>query len=311
MVELLNTDTESSSDEKIVGMENIPIRSHGLSNSVAFTLNKQIQKQKHDELEMELNMSKRGFMSSTWTKIENKVDLTLFVKQYIPIKKQECGDDLLCIKSPSAQQERACCCSKGGRNCCSGALCNYDKNGTLKGLPDLPDTIYECNLHCRCHLDKTKCRNRVIQLGSQFTFCIFRVSPAVGWGLKACNNIPAGSFVIEYLGEVISDEEATKREEEGKEGITWMIGLSDDNYVVDGTFKGNEARYINHSCDPNLQIVKVYVDHVVPHVTLFAVRDIPAGDELSFLYCLEGQELPLICQCGASNCKGKIKYNRK
>ena len=98
--------------------------------------------------------------------------------------------------------------------------------------------------------------------------------------MKAMERISAGSFVVEYVGEVITNEEA---EERGKkydaEGRTYLFDLDfnsdgDDNmYTVDAAFYGNLSHFINHSCDPNLNIFNVYINNLdpnMPQLALFA-----------------------------------------
>ena len=107
--------------------------------------------------------------------------------------------------------------------------------------------------------------------------------------------ISPGSFVVEYVGEVITNEEA---EERGKkydaEGRTYLFDLDfnsgeDDNlYTVDAAFYGNLSHFINHSCDPNLIILNVYVNNLdpnMPQLALFAKREIKKGEQITFDYC--------------------------
>ena len=68
--------------------------------------------------------------------------------------------------------------------------------------------IYECNKKCKCSKD---CYNRVVQKGRKVRLAIFRTSNGCGWGVKTLENIKKGSFVVEYVGEVITNEEAEER----------------------------------------------------------------------------------------------------
>ena len=107
--------------------------------------------------------------------------------------------------------------------------------------------------------------------------------------------IAAGSFVVEYVGEVITNEEA---EERGKkydaEGRTYLFDLDfnagedEPIYTVDAAFYGNLSHFINHSCDPNLGIYSVFINNLdpnMPQLAMFAKREIKKGEQLTFDYC--------------------------
>ena len=106
-------------------------------------------------------------------------------------------------------------------------------------------------------------------------------------------NIKKDSFVVEYVGEVITSEEA---EERGRkydvEGRTYLFDLdfnsgSDNPYTVDAAYYGNVSHFVNHSCDPNLAVYNVWIDCLdpdLPRLCLFAVRDIVKGEQLNFDY---------------------------
>ena len=67
--------------------------------------------------------------------------------------------------------------------------------------------------------------NRVVQLGRKYKLCIFRTSNR-GWGVKTLQRIPKGSFVVEYVGEVITSDEAEIRGQSyDAEGLTYLFDL--------------------------------------------------------------------------------------
>lgn len=119
--------------------------------------------------------------------------------------------------------------------------------------------------------------------------------------MKALQNIKKGSFVADYVGEVISNEEA---EERGKkydaEGRTYLFDLDfnsdkdhENMYTVDAMYFGNVAHFINHSCDPNLSIFNVWIDCLdpeLPRLCLFARRDIAKGEQITFDYRQESTQ---------------------
>ena len=110
-------------------------------------------------------------------------------------------------------------------------------------------------------------------------------------------DIPAGTPVVEYTGRWITAEEGNRRYE--GQPITYLFGLDDDKYVIDGHGMG---AFLNHSCEPNCQ-----TDVIGGHVWIFAKRDIRAGEELTYDYCLhDGQPGDAPCTCGAKNCRGSM-----
>ncbi|KAG8141740.1 hypothetical protein E2320_006427 [Naja naja] len=135
--------------------------------------------------------------------------------------------------------------------CMCGQLsmrCWYDREGRL--LPEFntaePPLIFECNHACSCWRN---CRNRVVQNGLRTRLQLFRTRK-MGWGVRTMQDIPLGTFVCEYVGELISDAEANVREEDC---YLFDLGNKDrDVYCIDARFYGNVSRFINHFCEPNL-----------------------------------------------------------
>lgn len=99
-----------------------------------------------------------------------------------------------------------------------------------------------------------------------------------GWGLKTLDNIKKGQFVIEYVGELISEEECNRRlDDKVKNNDTNFYFLTiDKDCIIDAGPAGNLARFMNHSCQPNCATHKWVVNGAV-RIGLFAVCDIPAG----------------------------------
>jgi len=185
------------------------------------------------------------------------------------------------------------CDIKHEKSCCGGAGGNFNFAYTKfsKLRIEVGSPIYECNKRCACG---PECINRVVQKGRKHKLAIFRTDNGCGWGVKALENIKSGSFVVEYVGEVITSEQA---EERGKkydaEGRTYLFdldfNLGDENlYTVDAAFYGNLSHFINHSCDPNLVIFNVYINNLdpnMPQLCLFAKREIKKGEQITFDYC--------------------------
>ncbi len=132
-------------------------------------------------------------------------------------------------------------------------------------------------------------------------------TPGRGHGLQLCEDVKAGQLMIEYCGEVISEEECNNRLDGYKvtgQKDFYMMKL-DSGYVIDANLIANNARFINHSCDPNCK-TELWTVGAQRRVGIFALRDLKAGTELTYDYCCEGfwkpgDEQP--CLCGAENCR--------
>ncbi|XP_066499971.1 histone-lysine N-methyltransferase SUV39H1-A isoform X5 [Hoplias malabaricus] len=90
--------------------------------------------------------------------------------------------------------------------------------------------------------------------------------------------------------QIITSEEAERRGETyDKQGATYLFDLDyvDDVYTVDAARYGNISHFVNHSCDPNLQVYNVFIDNLderLPRIAFFAIRAIKSGEELTFDY---------------------------
>lgn len=170
------------------------------------------------------------------------------------------------------------------------------------------EKIVECGDLCECGID---CINRVTQRPKEIPLCLFK-TPNRGWGVKAVNNIPKGSFIIEYVGELIGQSEANSRSE-----TAYLFDLNVDNrndnlyYTIDAFKYGNLSRFINHSCDPNARIWFVNNCHGDPKnqkLVFFSDRTIAKGEEITIDYTGgngRGEDLveAIACSCGARACK--------
>ncbi|MCL7050917.1 hypothetical protein MKW94_000167 [Papaver nudicaule] len=192
----------------------------------------------------------------------------------------------------------------------------YDEDGRIILKEIYP--VYECNSMCGC--DKS-CRNRVLQNGVKVKLEVFKTEKK-GWALRAGEAIPRGTFVCEYIGEVLNDQDARKRYH--KESCSYLYHISSHidsmselveggtvSHVIDATRYGNVSRFINHSCSPNLITYQVLVDNMdsqLAHIGLYASRDIDKNEELAYDYRREllAEEKAHPCYCGATNCRGRI-----
>ncbi|XP_046985834.1 histone-lysine N-methyltransferase EHMT2 isoform X1 [Schistocerca americana] len=226
--------------------------------------------------------------------------------------------------------------------------CWYDDEGKL--VPEFNYTdapmIFECNQCCGCN--QSTCNNRVVQHGFTGRFQLFRTQRR-GWGVRTLTAISKGSFVCEYIGEIITDCEADNRDDD-----TYLFDLDNrrrhfghnsvnerknsvelvscslnpqerlgktphdgETYCIDARYYGNISRFINHMCAPNLLAIRVFVEHQdvhFPRMAFFANRDIEPNEELGFDY---GDKFWAVkcksftCSCGAENCKYSESTFRK
>jgi len=110
--------------------------------------------------------------------------------------------------------------------------------------------------------------------------------------------IKKGTQIVEYTGPRLTVAEANKKYR--KAVRTYLFGLDDEKHVIDGE---GIAAFINHSCAPNCE-----PDEIGGRVYIFALRNIKAGEELTYDYNLYDGELndESICHCKARNCRGTM-----
>ena len=136
-----------------------------------------------------------------------------------------------------------------------------------------------------------------------------RQSDIQGRGGFAVKAIRKGTRIIEYVGEKISQKEADRRYDDAsmKRHHTFLFSL-DNGKVIDAAVGGNDARFINHSCDPNCQAIETR-----SRIFIEALRDIAKGEELFYDYAYERtdettpeDEALYKCLCGTAKCRGSI-----
>jgi SET domain-containing protein len=140
-----------------------------------------------------------------------------------------------------------------------------------------------------------------------------RPSPIQGLGAFATEHIPAGTRLIEYTGERLTPAEADARYPDDDSRHHTFLFAIDDDIVIDAAVGGNEARFINHSCDPNCDAViedeRIWIE---------TIRDVEPGEELAYdyAYILEERHSPAAkrrypCSCGARNCRRTILAKKR
>ena len=140
------------------------------------------------------------------------------------------------------------------------------------------------------------------------TDTVYRVknSSIHGRGVFARRKIRAGTLLIEYTGERISYaqacEDAAARQDDSNH--TFLFSLEDGS-VIDGGRNGNDARWINHCCEPNCE-----AREESGRIFIHALRDVMRGEELNYDYglVLDERYTPALkrsyaCRCGTPGCR--------
>ncbi|XP_063393978.1 histone-lysine N-methyltransferase EHMT1 [Cydia fagiglandana] len=220
---------------------------------------------------------------------------------------------------------QGCSCTDGT---CSADTCSCQLLGVRrwfhKGrlVPDFPyhepPMLFQCNHTCGCN--KKLCTNSVVTRATEngsmmIRACVFRAGGSKGWGLRATAKVLRGSPVATYCGELLSMGHADTR---SPDHYMFALDVKPDlleqceykvQLCVDAARYGSAARFINHSCQPNLAPVRVFTgsrDLRLPAVCLFATRDIAPGEELAFDYGDKFWSVKskwMKCECGSPECR--------
>jgi SET domain-containing protein len=138
-----------------------------------------------------------------------------------------------------------------------------------------------------------------------------RRSKVHGKGVFALKRIRKGTRLIEYLGERVSHAEADRRyaDKDERDNHTFLFTV-DWRTVIDAGTDGNDARFFNHSCDPNCE--SVIEDR---RVWIEAIRTIEPGEEMTYDYQIVREETDppnideiFACRCGAPHCRGTMLW---
>lgn len=152
-------------------------------------------------------------------------------------------------------------------------------------------------------------QKRFKQVPEQQPFVV-KKSKIAGKGAFATRDITKGERIVEYLGERVTHAVADARYDDNAADAhhTFLFNVN-RSVVIDAYVDGNDARFINHSCDPNceseIERGRVFID---------AIRNIRKGDELlyDYAYGRDGTETPeeetglYGCRCGTKKCRGTI-----
>ncbi|KAK1566914.1 hypothetical protein Q3G72_005985 [Acer saccharum] len=212
-------------------------------------------------------------------------------------------------------------------------------------LVEPKDVVFECGPKCGCGPD---CVNRTSQQGLKYRLEVFR-TPKKGWAVRSWDFIPAGGPVCEYIGVLKRTEDVDVSENDNNyifdiDCLQTMKGLDGrerrlrdvsipttdcldrpedqrseclPEFCIDAGTTGNIARFINHSCEPNLFVQCVLSSHhdvKFARVVLFAADNIPPLQELTYDYGYvldsvcgpDGKVKKMACFCGAADCRTRL-----
>ena len=125
---------------------------------------------------------------------------------------------------------------------------------------------------------------------------IIRSSDIHAAGCFTLESIPKGTRVLEYTGERITKAEGDDRYD-GRP-FTYLFGVGDGEVIIDGH---GMAMFVNHSCDPNCE-----TDEEDDRVYIITLRDVAAGEELTYDYWLYDGDDDARCYCGSQSCRGSM-----
>ncbi|KAI3964942.1 hypothetical protein MKW92_031282 [Papaver armeniacum] len=224
-------------------------------------------------------------------------------------------------------------CAPGDPNC----SCVIKNNGDLPYISNgvlviRSPFVHECGPSCLCY---PNCKNQVSQNGLKIKLEVFKTQ-GKGWGLRSWDPIRAGTFVCEYAGQVVElsrvdvdedDEYIFSAARSFDKNFKWNylpeileeekpadpdeVSSTPLSLRISSKSFGNVARFINHSCSPNLFWQPVLYDHndeSCPHIVFYAIKHIPPMTELTFDYGpasgSNGNSGRRECLCKSPKCRG-------
>lgn len=175
--------------------------------------------------------------------------------------------------------------------------------------------FYECDDR-NCNLGAERCGNRSfaglkerVKRGGKFNIGVEVIKTADrGHGVRSNRCFEPNQIIVEYTGEIITQEECEVRmSERYRDNECYYLMLFDQNMIIDAT-KGSIARFVNHSCEPNCRMEKWTVEGK-PRMALFAGdAGIETGEELTYDYNFDpfSQKNVQECRCGSARCRGVL-----
>ncbi|KEG00934.1 SET domain protein, putative [Plasmodium vinckei vinckei] len=185
--------------------------------------------------------------------------------------------------------------------------CDGNKNYDINDF----NVLAACSGNCLC--DPLKCINKFPE-GLHYPVKVVKTVD-VGWDIVACSHIKANSLIMHYVGEITTRKEMISREHEyDKKGyFNYFIETAevDETYAddwkipcIDALFISNVARFLNHSCEPNVNVITIWRGDSYPSVGIFSSRDISPNEPLKYHYGINYKNIK--CMCRSKKCKGYI-----
>ncbi|KAL6521837.1 Histone-lysine N-methyltransferase, H3 lysine-9 specific suvh4 [Orobanche gracilis] len=247
-----------------------------------------------------------------------------------------------CDCQGSCEDSRRCACAKlNGGDFPYVKHKKESKKDSVARLVEPKAVVFECGPNCRCG---PECVNRTSENGYRFRLEIFR-TPKKGWGVRSWDYIPAGAPICEYIGllrrtadlnpdadnSYVFDIDClqTMKGLDGRESRLRDVSLpsylqkmgeevsESVPFCIDAGETGNVARFINHSCQPNLFVQCMLSSHhdiKQAGILLVAADNIPPLKELTYDYGYaldsvlgpDGKIQQMACYCGAEECRKRL-----
>ncbi|KAI4263170.1 MAG: hypothetical protein L6R42_001673 [Xanthoria sp. 1 TBL-2021] len=173
--------------------------------------------------------------------------------------------------------------------------------------------FYECD-DTNCNVGQDRCTNRSFdglkqrhKKGGKYNIGVEVIKTADrGYGVRSNRTFEPHQIIVEYTGEIITQDECDDRmENRYKDNECFYLMEFDQKMILDAT-RGSIARFINHSCEPNCEMIKMTVAGK-PRMALFAGENgIMTGEELTYDYNFNPYSVKNVqqCRCGAPTCRG-------
>ncbi|KAL6587073.1 hypothetical protein OROMI_000051 [Orobanche minor] len=247
-----------------------------------------------------------------------------------------------CNCQGSCEDSRRCACAKlNGGDFPYVKHKKESKKDSVARLVEPKAVVFECGPNCRCG---PECVNRTSENGYRFRLEIFR-TPKKGWGVRSWDYIPAGAPICEYIGllrrtadlnpaadnSYVFDIDClqTMKGMDGRESRlrdvclpSYLQKMGEEAsesvpFCIDAGETGNVARFINHSCQPNLFVQCMLSSHhdiKQAGIMLVAADNIPPLKELTYDYGYaldsvlgpDGKIQQMACYCGAEDCRKRL-----
>ncbi|KAL8710211.1 MAG: hypothetical protein Q9220_005142 [cf. Caloplaca sp. 1 TL-2023] len=175
--------------------------------------------------------------------------------------------------------------------------------------------FYECD-ETNCNVGADLCNNRSFERlrhrykdGGKYNIGVEVIKTLDrGYGVRSNRTFEPHQIIVEYTGEIITQDECDERmETRYKDNECFYLMEFDQKMILDAT-RGSIARFINHSCEPNCEMIKMTVAGK-PRMALFAGENgIMTGEELTYDYNFDPYSAKNVqqCRCGAPSCRGVL-----